>query len=102
MNVPEQIAQLSHALPPEKQAEILDFVEFLVARQPHTAWTIEQRQEIAGECGLLTRARRVAREKARRTVAPQIGNDHARSGGRKTRRSICLPLQRAAMLFSVA
>ena len=46
MNVPEQIAQLSQALPPEKQAEILDFVEFLVSRQPHTVWTAEQRQEI--------------------------------------------------------
>ena len=46
MNVPEQIGQLSQALPPEKQAEILDFVEFLVARQPHTVWTVEQRQEI--------------------------------------------------------
>ena len=46
MNVPEQIAQLSQALPPEKQAEILDFVEFLVSRQPHTSWTVEQRREI--------------------------------------------------------
>jgi hypothetical protein len=47
MNVPEQIAQLSQALPPEKQAEILDFVEFLVSRQPHTTWTVEKRREIA-------------------------------------------------------
>ena len=46
MNVPEQIAQLSQALPLEKQAEILDFVEFLVSRQPHTVWTVEQRREI--------------------------------------------------------
>ena len=46
MNVLEQIAQLSQALPPEKQAEILDFVEFLVSRQPYTAWTVEQRREI--------------------------------------------------------
>jgi uncharacterized protein DUF2281 len=46
MNVPEQIAQLSQALPPEKQAEILDFVEFLVSRQPHTTWTVEKRREI--------------------------------------------------------
>ena len=46
MNVPEQIAQLSQALPPEKQAEILDFVEFLVSRQPHITWTVEKRREI--------------------------------------------------------
>jgi len=46
MNVPEQIAQLSQALPPEKQAEILDFVEFLVSRQPHMTWTVEKRREI--------------------------------------------------------
>ena len=46
MHVPEQIAQLSQALPPEKQAEILDFVELLVSRQPHTPWTVEQRREI--------------------------------------------------------
>ena len=49
MNVPEQIAQLSQALPPEKQAEILDFVEFLVSRQPHTVWTVEQLQEIVAK-----------------------------------------------------
>ena len=47
MNVPEQIAQLSQALPPEKQAELLDFAEFLVSRQPYTVWTVEQRREIA-------------------------------------------------------
>jgi hypothetical protein len=46
MNVPEQIAQLSQTLPPEKQAEVLDFVEFLASRQPQTTWTVEQRQEI--------------------------------------------------------
>jgi Protein of unknown function (DUF2281) len=46
MNVLEQIAQLSQVLPPEKQAEILDFIEFLVSRQPRTAWTAEQRREI--------------------------------------------------------
>ena len=46
MNVPEQIAQLSQALPPEKQAELLDFAEFLVSRQPYTVWTVEQRREI--------------------------------------------------------
>ena len=46
MNVLEQIAQLSQILPPEKQAEVLDFIEFLVSRQPHTAWTVEQRRDI--------------------------------------------------------
>jgi hypothetical protein len=46
MNVPEQIAQLSQALPPEKQAEIMDFDEYLVSRQPHTTWTVEKRREI--------------------------------------------------------
>jgi hypothetical protein len=46
MNVLEQIAQLSQALPPEKQAEVLDFIEFLVSRQPYTGWTVEQRREI--------------------------------------------------------
>ncbi len=49
MNVSEQIAQLSQALPPEKQAEILDFVEFLVSRQPQTTWTVEQRREIVAK-----------------------------------------------------
>jgi hypothetical protein len=49
MNVPEQIAQLSQALPPEKQAEILDFVEFLVSRQPQTTWTVEKRREIVAK-----------------------------------------------------
>jgi len=46
MNVLEQIVQLSQVLPPEKQAEVLDFVEFLVSRQSHMTWTVEQRREI--------------------------------------------------------
>lgn len=46
MNMPDQIAKLSQALPPEKQAEVLDFVEFLVSRQPHPLWTVQQRREI--------------------------------------------------------
>ena len=46
MNVPEQIAKLTQILPPEKQAEVLDFVEFLVSRQSHTTWTVEKRREI--------------------------------------------------------
>ena len=48
MNVPEQIAQLSQALPPEKQAEILDFVEFLVSRQPR--YCLDGRAA-PGDCG---------------------------------------------------
>jgi hypothetical protein len=46
MNVLEQIAKLTQVLPPEKQAEVLDFVEFLVSRQSHTTWTVEKRREI--------------------------------------------------------
>jgi len=46
MNVLEQIVQLSQVLPPEKQAEVLDFVAFLVSRQSHTTWTVEKRREI--------------------------------------------------------
>jgi hypothetical protein len=46
MNVPEQVAQLCQALPPNKQVEVLDFVEFLVSRQSHPAWTVEQRREV--------------------------------------------------------
>jgi len=46
MNVPEQVAQLCQALPPDKQAEVLDFVEFLVSRQSRPPWTVEQRREV--------------------------------------------------------
>jgi uncharacterized protein DUF2281 len=46
MNVLEQIVQLSQVLPPEKQAEVLDFVKFLVSRQSHMTWTVEKRREI--------------------------------------------------------
>jgi hypothetical protein len=46
MNVLEQIARLSQVLPPEKQAEVLDFVAFLVSRQFQTTWTVEKRREI--------------------------------------------------------
>jgi hypothetical protein len=46
MNVPEQVAQLCQALPPDKQAEVLDFVEFLVSRQSRSPWTVEQRREV--------------------------------------------------------
>jgi hypothetical protein len=44
MNVPDQVAKLCQGLPPDKQEEVLDFVEFLVSRQVHTSWTVEQRQ----------------------------------------------------------
>jgi hypothetical protein len=46
MNMTEQIAKLSRELPPEKQTEVLDFVEFLVSRQARTTWTVEKRQAI--------------------------------------------------------
>ena len=46
MNVPEQVAKLCQGLPPDKQEEVLDFVEFLVSRQVHLSWTVEQRQEV--------------------------------------------------------
>src|SRR5262245_62365767 len=49
---------------------------------------IEQRQEIAGERGLLARARRIAGEKARRTVAAQVGNDDARACRGEARRDL--------------
>jgi hypothetical protein len=42
----EQIAKLSQVLPSEKQAAVLDFVVFLVSRQPPTTWTVEKRREI--------------------------------------------------------
>ena len=34
------------ALPPDKQVEVLDFVEFLLSRQARTPWTVEQRREV--------------------------------------------------------
>jgi hypothetical protein len=58
MNVPEQIAKLTQVLPPEKQAEILDFVEFLVSRQSRTTWMVEKRREIvARTLGCLSHTR---------------------------------------------
>jgi len=33
MSLPERIADLTRELPPEKQAEVLDFVEFLRSRR---------------------------------------------------------------------
>jgi hypothetical protein len=46
MNVSEQIAKLSQELPPEKQTEVLNFVQFLVSRQARTTWTVERRRAI--------------------------------------------------------
>ena len=48
MNVLAQIAKLSQVLPPEKQAEVLDFVEFLVSRQ--LLYDLDGR-EASGDCG---------------------------------------------------
>ena len=46
MTVPEQVAKLCQALPPDKQEEVLDFVEFLASRQPQISWTVEKRQNV--------------------------------------------------------
>jgi Protein of unknown function (DUF2281) len=49
MNVPEEVARLCQSLPPDKQAEVLDFAEFLVLRQLPTRWTVEQRREVVAK-----------------------------------------------------
>jgi hypothetical protein len=49
MNVTDQIAKLSQELPPEKQSEVLDFVEFLVSRQVRTTWTVERRRAVVAK-----------------------------------------------------
>jgi hypothetical protein len=55
MNVPEQVAKLCQGLPPDKQEEVLDFVEFLVSRQLPKSWTLEKRQEaVANTLGSLS------------------------------------------------
>ena len=46
MNVAEQVAKLCQGLPPDKQEEVLDFVEFLVSRQSSTSWSVQKRQEV--------------------------------------------------------
>ena len=46
MNVSEQVAKLCQGLPPDKQEEVLDFVEFLVSRQSSTSWSAQKRQEV--------------------------------------------------------
>jgi hypothetical protein len=44
MNILEEIARRGQELPPDKQIEVLDFVEFLVARQARPGWTVKQRR----------------------------------------------------------
>jgi hypothetical protein len=67
MNVPEQVARLCQDLPPDKQEEVLDFVEFLVSRQVHTRWTVEKRQEaVTRTMGCLRHTRTSSEAFARR------------------------------------
>jgi Protein of unknown function (DUF2281) len=67
MNVPEQVAKLCQGLPPDKQEEVLDFVEFLVSRQLRTSWTVEKRQEaVARTMGCLSHTRTSSEAFARR------------------------------------
>ena len=55
MNVPEQVATLCQGLSPDKQEEVLDFVEFLVSRQLPMSWTVEKRQKaVAATMGCLS------------------------------------------------
>jgi hypothetical protein len=42
MSVSEQVAKLCQGLPPDKQEEVLDFVEFLVSRQSSKLDTPEE------------------------------------------------------------
>jgi hypothetical protein len=49
MNLVEQITKLSQELPQEKQAEMLDFVEFLTSRQARKVWTLGERQSIVAK-----------------------------------------------------
>jgi hypothetical protein len=58
MNVTEQIVKHSQELPPEKQVEVLDFVEFLVTRHIQATWTVEKRREaVARTMGSLSETR---------------------------------------------
>ena len=58
MNVPDQVAKLCAGLPPAKQEEVLDFVEFLVSRQSPTTWTVEKpREAVARTMGCLSHTR---------------------------------------------
>jgi hypothetical protein len=49
MDVTGQIAKRSQELPPEKQTEVLDFVEFLVSRQTPIIWTVEKRRAVVAQ-----------------------------------------------------
>jgi hypothetical protein len=46
MNLIEQITELSRELPPEKQLEVLDFVEFIRSRLAREVWTVDERQRV--------------------------------------------------------
>ena len=49
MNLIERITKLSRELPQEKQMEVLDFVEFLMARRARKIWTIDERQRVVAK-----------------------------------------------------
>jgi hypothetical protein len=67
MNVREQVAKLYQGLLPDKQEEVLGFVEFLVSRQLPTSWTVEKRQEaVARTMGCLSHTRTSSAAFARR------------------------------------
>jgi len=67
MNLPEQVSKLCQGLPPDKQEDVLDFVEFLISRQAHTSWTMEQRREVmARTMGCLRQTRTSSEAFARR------------------------------------
>jgi hypothetical protein len=44
--VTDQIARRSQDLSPEKQSEVLDFIEFLASRQKPVTWTVEERRTV--------------------------------------------------------
>jgi hypothetical protein len=70
MNVPEQVTKLCQDLPSDKQAEVLDFVEFLIARQARTPWTVEHRcAVVARTMGSLRETRTSSEAFARRKQA---------------------------------
>jgi hypothetical protein len=62
MNVPEHVAKLCQALPPDKQEGVLDFAEFLVSRQSHASWTVEDRREIVARIMGCLRPTRISSE----------------------------------------
>ena len=77
MNLVEQIAKLSRELPEEKQAEVLDFVEFLTSRQARKAWTVGERQSvIAKTMGRLAKSRTSSEAFAERKREEKAKEDH--------------------------